>query len=124
MSRRTLAALLAPLALGSCLADAAPAPTDTGVAWELADLRQRTLSDVRYDVSLSVPEDRAQPVTGETVIRFRWDDSRERDVAIDFMEPAARIRSVAANGSEVEWRPENDHVLIPADALSGDAENE
>src|SRR5688572_1782642 len=124
MSRRPISLLLGPLALASCMAAAAPASTETGVALELAELRQRTLTEVRYEVRLSVPEDLAEPVTGETVVRFVWDDARDRDVALDFMEPAVRIRSVTANGSEVEWRPENDHVVIPADALRGGAENE
>jgi aminopeptidase N len=121
---RFLPVLPASLVLGSCLADAAPAPTETGVPLELAELRRRTLSDVRYDVRLSVPEDRAQPVTGETTVRFVWDDMRARDVALDFLDPAARVRSVRVNGVEVEWRPENDHVVIPADALRGEAQNE
>ena len=112
------------LAMGSCLADAAPTPTEMGVARELAELRARTLSDVRYDVRLSVPDERARPVTGETVVRFRWNDPRGRDLTLDFLEPAARVRSVEANGTAVPWRPVNDHVVIPAAALRADAENE
>ena len=87
--------------------------TAPGIAWELAELRRRTISEISYDVRLQVPADRAVPLEGETVVRFAWDDVRRRDVVLDFLEPAARVRSVVANGRAVAWWPENDHVVIP-----------
>jgi len=102
----------------------APSPTDTGVPWELAEVRQRTLSNLSYDVRLVIPSQRARPVEGETVVRFRWDDASRRDVVLDFLDPSLRVRSVAANGRPVDWRPENDHLVIPQGALSSGEENE
>ena len=98
--------------------------TAPGITWELAELRRRTISEISYDVRLQVPADRAVPLEGETVVRFAWDDVRRRDVVLDFLEPAARVRSVAANGRAVAWRPENDHVVIPSAALRSGAPNE
>ena len=98
--------------------------TAPGIAWELAELRRRTISEISYDVRLQVPADRAVPLEGETVVRFAWDDVRRRDVVLDFLEPAARVRSVVANGRAVAWWPENDHVVIPSAALRSGAPNE
>src|SRR5215210_4117327 len=104
MLRRALSVLLPTLALASCMADAGPAPTDAGVPWELAELRRRTISDLSYDVTLTVPSDRAASVEGETVVRFRWDDPAKRDLVLDFLSPAGRVRAVQANGRPAEWR--------------------
>ena len=122
--QRAAPVVLSTLTLGSCLTDTAPSPTDTGVPWELAEVRQRTLSNLSYDVRLVIPSQRARPVEGETVVRFLWDDASRRDVVLDFLEPSTRVRSVAANGRPVEWRPENDHLVIPQGALRSGEENE
>ena len=122
--QRAAPVVLSTLTLGSCLTDMAPSPTDTGVPWELAEVRQRTLSNLSYDVRLVIPSQRARPVEGETVVRFLWDDASRRDVVLDFLEPSTRVRSVAANGRPVEWRPENDHLVIPQGALRSGEENE
>ena len=122
--RRAAPVVLPTLILGSCLTDPAPSPTDTGIPWELAEVRQRTLSNLSYDVSLVIPSQRERPVEGETVVRFSWNDASRRDVVLDFLEPAARVRSVTANGNLVDWRPENDHLVIPQGGLRSGEENE
>ncbi len=101
-----------------------PALAEAGVTRELAELRAGTLGDVRYLVRLSVPQGASSPVTGETVVRFRWDDPLGRDVVLDFLEPARRVRLLEANGMAVRWRAENDHVLVPASALRAGHHNE
>ena len=112
------------LAMVSCQSAAAPARTETGVCRELADLRARVLSQVRYLVRLSVPEEASGAVTGETIARFRWDDPLRRDVVLDFLEPSARTRRLEVNGARAEWRGENDHIVIPAAALRARGDNE
>jgi aminopeptidase N len=118
MHARTLALpLLAAATMISCKDDAVPAPTDLGVPWELAELRRSTISDVSYDVALTVPAARSAPIEGTTTVRFRWDDAEGRDVVLDFMSPESRVHSVSVNGKASEWETLNDHVVIPADAL-------
>jgi aminopeptidase N len=75
-------------------------------------------------VTLSVPAERSASVDGVTVVRFRWDDPAGRDLVLDFLSPAARVRSVEANGQTAEWRAENDHVVVDATALKADDLNE
>ena len=122
--RRAALVVLPTLTLGSCLTDTAPSPTDAGIPWELAEVRQRTLSDLSYDVRLVIPSQRDRAVEGETTVHFLWDDASRRDVVLDFLEPSARVRSVAANGNPVEWRAENDHLVIPQGVLRPGEENE
>ena len=123
MLRRALSVLVPILALG-CSRDSAPAPTDAGVPWELAELRRRTISDLSYDVTLTVPAERSAPVQGSTAVRFRWDDDAGRDVVLDFLSPAGRVGGVEVNGEPATWRAENDHVVVPATALRAGETNE
>jgi aminopeptidase N len=127
MPRRALfvvSSLATILGSVSCTTDDAPAPTDTGVPWELAELRRRTISELSYDVSLTIPSERAASVEGETTVRFRWDDPAARELVLDFLSPAARVRAVEANGQPAEWRAENDHVVVSASALRPDQVNQ
>ncbi|MEJ7664801.1 MAG: hypothetical protein WKG07_37455 [Hymenobacter sp.] len=47
-----------------------------GVSRELAESRQQTISRVAYDLSLTVPADKAAPVQAEEIISFQLRDNR------------------------------------------------
>ena len=119
-SRLTLFALVA--ALGAC--DVAPVPTDTGIPWELAEHRTRTIEGLRYKITLDIPEDRADPIQGRSLITFGWTDSDEQPLVLDFMNPGDRVHSVVVNGTDAAWEPVNDHVVISAELLRNGAMNE
>lgn len=119
-SRLALFALVA--ALGAC--DVAPVPTDTGIPWELAEHRTRTIEGLRYKITLDIPEDRADPIQGRSLITFGWTDSDEQPLVLDFMNPGDRVHSVVVNGTDAAWEPVNDHVVISAELLRNGAMNE
>jgi aminopeptidase N len=95
-----------------------PPSTDLGVAWDLAEHRARTLSDVSYDIDLTIPESQDDGINGRTIITFDLDDPDGHPVVVDFTEPGERVRSVRLNGTEVPWEPVNDHVVVPGDELT------
>jgi aminopeptidase N len=88
-----------------------------GVSRSLAADRAARLSDIRYDVSLAVPDRRSEPVTARVTIGFSLRDA-SAPVAIDF-EPdrAGRLREVTANGVRVEPQTTSGHLLLPPPAL-------
>lgn len=90
-----------------------PAP---GVALDLATARARDISQLRYELSLSIPIERTQPVTGTNVLRFRWADAT-KPLVIDFDADAARDASITANGAAVPTLAVNGHLVIPAERL-------
>ena len=94
-----------------------PPPTDLGIAWDLAEHRARTLSDVTYEIELDVPVAMSEPIEGRTAIRFLRDDPDDFPVVVDFTNPGERVRAVRVNGTDSAWEPVNDHVVVPADAL-------
>ena len=116
MARPTPASALLSLALLLTAGCAEPEPpVESGIPETLARHRARTLSDIRYHVALNVPRQRAAPVEGRTTLRFEWDDPERRPVVVDFKDPAERVRTVSVNGGPATWRPEADHVVLPAD---------
>ncbi|HSR41181.1 MAG TPA: M1 family aminopeptidase [Longimicrobiales bacterium] len=121
MKRSFRPVLLGPLALVAAAAGCGPGsdaiPLGEGVSRELARHRSATLSDLRYDYRLGIPAERASPVTGQVVIRFRRTDPEGRPVVLDFKDPAARVRAVRVNGEEVEPAYREDHVVLPPGAF-------
>ena len=102
----------------STLAFAMPAANDpaAGVPLTLAEERAARISDLRYDVSFSVPADQAERVRGRVAVRFTLKDA-SRPLALDFAAPEGSLGSVSAGGRPVDatWRDE--HVIVPAGAL-------
>jgi aminopeptidase N len=90
---------------------------ELGVPEELARHRARTLSELRYDITLRIPEDRSAPVEGHTMVRFVREDADDHPVVLDFKDPEDRVRGVEVNGEPSEWRAEADHIVLPPGAF-------
>jgi aminopeptidase N len=101
--------------------DARPPGVELGVSRILADVRSATLTDVAYDVTLVIPEERAAPIAGTARISFGWDDPERRALVLDFKDPLERVSSVRVAGEDVEWSAEEDHVVLPARVLQSGA---
>ena len=96
---------------------------DDGVSWVLAELRARTLSDVRYRYHLRVPRARETPLEGTLVADFHWSDARANALVLDFKDPVERVRAVRVDGVSVDWEAQHDHVVVPASALTAGERN-
>jgi aminopeptidase N len=91
--------------------------TVPGVSRALATERAIQLDSVRYDLAFTIPADLAQPVTGVARIAFRLVDT-DRPVVLDFVNPAASVRSVRVKDEPVTARLMGEHLVIPASALT------
>ncbi|WP_456425197.1 M1 family aminopeptidase [Rhodocaloribacter sp.] len=115
--RSLLPPMIAALVLlTGCGGESAMPDTGPGVSWTLAEHRARTLSDVRYDVRLTIPAAREDSIAGETTIRFRLSDA-SRPLVLDFRPPARNVLGVYVDGQGIDYAVENDHLVIPATAL-------
>jgi len=111
-----LAALIAaPLAWLTLFDRRHPLP-EAGIPQWLAEERAKRISDLRYDVSFTIPERRDQPVTGILTATFALADAND-GLAFDFAQPAGNVHGVSANGRAVEPIIANGHIVIPEDAL-------
>src|SRR5579862_5801443 len=97
-------------------AQAQPPAPEPGVAIELARARAAAISDLRYALTLSIPEAPTAPITGTIAIRFTW---RRADVplVLDFDVPPDHVASVKAAGKPVAFTHVNDHIVVPAGVL-------
>jgi aminopeptidase N len=83
-----------------------------GVALDLATARAKNISHLRYELTLSIPSTRAQPVTGTNVLRFQLAD-RTKPLVIDFDADGASMATVTTNGVVVPTHAINGHLVIP-----------
>jgi aminopeptidase N len=112
---RTLGLTIAALALAWDAGAQTGAPA-AGVALDLATRRAAIVSGVRYELSLSIPETLAAPLTGATTIRFGLSDA-SAPLIIDFETSREHVTSVEANGKPAAFTYVNGHIVIPAASL-------
>jgi aminopeptidase N len=93
-----------------------PAPPDAGVPQALAQERASRISDLKYDVALTIPAARTEMVRGTIVATFALTDTSTQ-LAFDFAQPADHLVSVTANRTAIEPRAANGHVIIPSRRL-------
>jgi aminopeptidase N len=93
------------------------ADPESGVSETLAHDRAQRISNLRYDLSVSIPSAKQQPLTGRAVISFTLTDA-SAPLVIDFRpDRAGLLRSVEVDDSRIDVRQVNGHVIVPAAAL-------
>ena len=96
----------------------APPAVEPGVSLELARHRAEIISDIDYELSLTIPESAEEAIDGRIVIAFQLSDASQ-PLQLDFRESADRIRSVTANGAKSGYRFTDEHLVVPATELVG-----
>lgn len=88
-----------------------------GVSASLAKWRAEAISDLRYEIFLSIPEERNQPITGTLTARFDL-GALDQPLAFDFAQAPSHVRSVSSRGEPIELELRDEHILLRAPALS------
>ena len=94
---------------------------DPGISETLARDRASRVSNVRYELSFSIPPDKTSIISGHEVIAFTLSEAR-RPVVLDF-EPGSsrRVRTLTIGREQLSPAVVNGHILLPAASLqSGD----
>jgi aminopeptidase N len=78
----------------------------------LAEERARRVTDLRYDLHVTIPAAQTSPVTGRVTIRFELSDPT-RSLALDFA-PAGQVTGVRGGTSLTALARVQDHLVIPA----------
>ena len=115
-TRLALVVACAPVlaaAAGAAVPSPDPAP---GISLALAEHRAHSISDVRYDLDLSIPENRTEPIRGTVTIRLRLRDPAD-PLILDFRQPRERILAVTVGGRPAPYDAVNGHIVLPPDAL-------
>jgi aminopeptidase N len=104
----------------ACRQSALPAvrgTQDPGVSLTLARDRAGRVSNLRYELSFSIPRDKAGVISGHEVVTFTLRDA-SRPLLLDF-EPAAtgRVRALTIGTERLEPRLVSGHIELAASAL-------
>ena len=92
---------------------ATPAP---GVPLEVATRRAANVSDLRYELVLSIPADLSAPLTGSNTLRFSLKDA-SAPLVLDFDTSRDHVKGVEANGKPSAFLFVNGHLVLPAASL-------
>lgn len=115
---RTLTALALLLASGGAVTPplyAQTAQPAAGIPREVAEARARIITNLRYELFVSVPAAAGEPLTGANTIRFTLSDT-SAPLVIDFATSREHVRSLDANGSSA-FDFVNGHIVVPASSL-------
>jgi aminopeptidase N len=102
---------MAVIGCGDAGPDASP-----GVSRDLAQFRQRAISDLRYDLVFEIPDRPEQAVLGTVEVTFALE--RPTPIVLDFTGPPEAITRVTAVGSDIAVEVRDEHVLVPAAATT------
>lgn len=102
------------------LAAAQTASPGPGVPLDIATARAANVSDLRYELVLSIPEDLATPLTGTNTLRFTLKDA-STPLVIDFETSREHVKAVEANGRPSAFAYVNGHLIVPAASLGAGA---
>jgi aminopeptidase N len=110
---------VAPLVFVVSLSNAAAqtATPAAGVPLDVATRRAAVVRNLRYDLSLSIPDARSSPIEGSVAIRFVLKDAAS-PLVLDFETSRDHVKSVESNGRPVAFTYVNGHIVIPPAALA------
>jgi len=84
---------------------------DEGISWELAQYRKASISNLRYQLSFFIPEEKDSAVMGQETVNLTLKVAS--DVILDFHESADKVHEVKANGRRCDYLFQNEHLVIP-----------
>jgi len=85
---------------------------DDGVSYQLAQWRAKTISNVNYTISFSIPDTISEPINAQETIEFDL-ASKDKPVLLDFRTPPGYLKTVILNGKELTPEVTNNHIIFP-----------
>ncbi len=108
--------ILSSIVYSSCK-DINPKLIEPGVSKELATLREKQLSDIKYFLSFSVPDSVNEKVQGHSIIEFNFNKELNKPLILDFRNPETFVKSVKIDKKEINYEFKNEHIIINAKLL-------
>ena len=87
-----------------------------GVSLELANYRSEQVSEVRYGLSFSVPEDVLSEIKSTLKLQLTL-AHLDAPLYLDFKEKSSHLKSIAVNGEKITLVHKNEHIKIAAEHL-------
>ncbi len=84
-----------------------------GVSWELAKKRKANISNIEYNLTFNIPEQKNEIITGKLKLIFILANN-DIDLVLDFNVPKKNVLSVYTNNSTKKYIFKNGHIIIPS----------
>src|SRR6056297_3267223 len=68
-----------------------PKFTEPGVSLELAQLRNKQIQNIRYDITFSIPDSRHKQINGNVIIQFDFNKKSNHPLILDFRNQPSQI---------------------------------
>ncbi|MFK7813962.1 MAG: M1 family metallopeptidase [Maribacter sp.] len=88
-----------------------------GVPASLAEYRNQQVSDVRYSLSFTIPEQKERPVLSKLVLDLTI-LNLDAPLILDFKEDSEHLKSLKVNGNSEDIVHKNEHLVISRNSLS------
>ncbi|MDP5198723.1 M1 family aminopeptidase [Flavobacterium sp. DG2-3] len=89
---------------------------ENGVSEQLADFRKQQISNLKYDLSFEIPNQKSEDITSKLVLEATLSDLTQ-PLYLDFKEKSQNIKTVEANGKNIAIIHEKGHIVIPSQSL-------
>lgn len=89
---------------------------EKGVSKKLNEIRNHQITDLEYDLYFSIPSSPSEIISGSVKASFNLVDNKY-PVVFDFSDSLQKIKQVTLNGTIVEPKLENGHIVIPANLI-------
>lgn len=92
---------------------------ESGVSEQLAQFRKKQISDVQYNLSFEIPNQKEENINAHLLVNLNLTDLSQ-PLLLDFKEKTLNIKSVAVNGKSMAIVHEKGHIVIsPLALISG-----
>ena len=106
--------ILSAIIICSCQHNTTSTVYDAGISQELAQQRKADIHNLEYSLKFNIPLQKDSAVMGEIGISFNIE--REQEIIIDYREEK-NVISVEANGVPTAYKLQNEHIIIPQEAI-------
>ncbi|WP_281867217.1 M1 family aminopeptidase [Flavobacterium sp. GSB-24] len=89
---------------------------ENGVSEQLAQFRKKQISEVRYNLSFEIPNQKEENINAHLTVNLNISDLSQ-PLLFDFKEKTSNIKTVAINGKSLAIVHQNGHIVIPSSGL-------
>ncbi|MEX0723294.1 MAG: M1 family aminopeptidase [Gracilimonas sp.] len=107
--------LITSLIIGMLACSSSP-KVEQGVSRELAQFRKANISDITYELYFNIPEEESGSIDASETLTFTLKNA-DLDIQLDFRESSDLLKTITINGTEVDIRFENEHLILDATYL-------
>lgn len=92
---------------------------ENGVSLELAQVRKKAITEIAYHLDFKLPKDENEKISSNLSLHLNLNkDIYPHPLILDFKENQNNITTIKANGEEIHYEFENEHIIIPAKKLN------